>query len=107
MLKPKINKKNTHTILRLPKWKDLAISAALFFISRASVLGGFPMTVPFFAAICDSSAVYIYLPVIILSSMSAGANVIKYFLASSNRHVLPGRSDRLCRNNRKADCEHV
>ena len=80
MLKLKINKK--HSILRLPKWKDLAISTALFFISRASVLGGFPMTVPFFAAVCDSSALYIYLPVMIISAMSTGANSIKYFLAS-------------------------
>ena len=82
MLKPKIKRKTTRSLLRLPKWKDLAISTALFFISRASILGGFPCQVPFFAAICDSSAVYIYLPVIILSAMSTGANVIKYFLAS-------------------------
>ena len=80
MLKLKINKK--HSILRLPKWKDLAISTALFFISRASVLGGFPFGVPFFAAVCDSSALYIYLPVMIISAMSTGANSIKYFLAS-------------------------
>lgn len=82
MEKLQTNTKKTRSILRMPEWKDIAISFALFFVSRSGVLGGFPMTVPFFAALCDSSASYIYLPVLLLGSLSAGANALKYFLAA-------------------------
>ena len=78
----KTKRKTSKTILRIPKWQDLPLSAALFLVSRASVLGGLPMAVPFFAAACDCSAAYIYLPVLLLGTMSAGGNFLKYFLAS-------------------------
>lgn len=78
----KTKRKTTRSILRMPKWQDIPIGAALFLISRATVLGGYPMTVPFFAALCDRSASYIYLPILLLGTLSSGANTSKYFLAS-------------------------
>lgn len=78
----KTKRKTTHSIFRMIKLNDIPVAAALFFVSRACVLGGRPMAVPFFAAICDPAASYIYLPTLILGSISSGANAVKYFLAS-------------------------
>ncbi len=78
----KTKRKITRGILRIPKWQDLPVCAALFLISRSSILGGFPMALPFFAAVSDMSAAYIYLPVLLLGVMSGGGNSLKYFLAS-------------------------
>ena len=72
----------TRKILRLPKLRDIPLCGALFLLSRASVLNGFPMALPFFAASCDPKAMYIYLPIMVLGSTSAGANVLKYFIAA-------------------------
>ena len=82
MEKLQTNTKKTRSILRIPKRKDIFLSIALFLVSRAGILGGFPLAVPFFAALCDSSASYIYIPVLLLGLISTGANSIKYFLAS-------------------------
>ncbi len=75
-------RKKQRSILRIPKWQDIPWCGALFLISRASILGGFPMAVPFFAAACDFSLAYIYLPALLLGVMSAGGSFLKYFLAA-------------------------
>ncbi len=78
----KIKRKPARSILRMPEWRDLPIGGALFLISRASLLGTFAPGVAFFAAVCDMSAAYIYLPVLLLGSLSAGADPFKYFFAA-------------------------
>lgn len=78
----KTKRKLTRSIMRLPNRRDIPAACTLFFISRACVLGSFPLGVAFFAAACDISAVYIYLPVLLLGLVSAGANAVKYFAAS-------------------------
>lgn len=78
----KTKRKISRSVLRLPKWKDLLLSGTLFLVSRAPILGGFPMALPFFAAGCDMSASYIYLPVLLIGVASRGGNYLKYFLAS-------------------------
>lgn len=78
----KTKKKLSKSILRLPKWQDVPVGAALFLISRACILGGFPLGTAFFAAACDISAAYIYLPILLLGTITAGANAPKYFLSA-------------------------
>lgn len=82
MEKIKLKRKTGRSILRAPAARDLPLSAALFLVARASVMGTFAPGFAFFAAICDVRAAYIYLPVLLLGSLSAGANTVKYFLAS-------------------------
>lgn len=78
----KTKRKLSRSVMRLPCAGDLVPGAALFFISRAGVMGAFPLGVAFFAAACDITAAYIYLPILILGVMSAGGAVMKYFLAA-------------------------
>ena len=78
----KTKRKISRGVLRIPKWKDLLLSGTLFLVSRAPILGGFPMALPFFAATCDMSAAYIYLPVLLIGIASRGGSYLKYFLAS-------------------------
>ena len=53
-----------------------------FLLSRASVLNGFPMALRLFCRLVRPKAMYIYLPIMVLGSISAGANVLKYFIAA-------------------------
>ncbi len=78
----KTRKNLSKSLIRSPRLKDLPLSVMLFLLSRANILGGFPFIIPFFATLTDKSAAYIYLPVMLLGTLSAGGNVLKYFLAS-------------------------
>lgn len=78
----KLKRKVRGSILRMPEWDDIPLCAMLFLIARAPLMGTFAPGFAFFAAVCDSRAAYIYLPVLLLGSLSAGADSVKYFLAA-------------------------
>ena len=78
----KTKRKTTKSLIRPPRPKDLPLSLILFLLSRSSLLGGLPFIIPFFAALCDKSAAYIYLSVSLLGIISAGGDLLKYFLGT-------------------------
>lgn len=79
-----IEPKNSAEFLRVPKWRDVPVSALLFLASRASVFGTFPFGAAMFAACFDKSAAYLGVAVMCLGLISSGAGigVIKYLVAS-------------------------
>lgn len=78
----KTRRKTTKSLLRPPRFGDLPLSLMLFLLSRANLLGGFPFIIPFFAALTDKSSAYIYLSVVLLGTLTAGGDILKYFLGT-------------------------
>lgn len=70
--------------LRTPVIKDIAVSALLLLISRASVLGAFPFSMAFFAACFDKTVAYLGVTAMCIGLMSAGAGIsaVRYMIAA-------------------------
>ncbi len=75
--------KEQSAAIRRPNRFDALPTALLFIISRASVLGAFPFSIAFFAAVTDKSIAYIALSVLSAGLFLAGAKivVVKYIIA--------------------------
>lgn len=70
--------------LRLPQKKDIAATAALFLLSRASILQMFPFAPALFAAVYDKETAYVGLAVMLAGLLTKGAGMgcIKYIFCS-------------------------
>lgn len=70
--------------LRLPQKRDIAVSAALFLLSRASVMGMFPFAPALFAAVYDKQAAYLGITVMLAGLLTKGAGMgcIKYIFCA-------------------------
>lgn len=85
MASPHIAQKSgSAPLLRAPVIKDIAISAVLFLVSRASVLGMFPFGIAFFAACFDISIAYLGVSIIFTSLIISGTGImtVKYITAA-------------------------
>lgn len=70
--------------IRLPEKKDIAVSAALFLLSRSSIMGMFPFAPAVFAAVYDKRAAYLGLAVMLAGLLTKGAGMgcIKYIFCA-------------------------